>query len=288
MCPPQPDRTGLPEAGGRLVQEIIDDLSSNPLAFVLDDGWVLYHGTSKSYSASIESFGLGHQEGVPSYWDDVQSFITYWQIFKLESPAFVALAGFSQDHEGIRAVSLAETFECAARYAVKEPGSETIALMRRAIGEITEEIRNPELIKTRLYEQCACLYQLAVRSGFDSEDSWDTVNGAFGDSFHEIDHALSVLEYPEVLLTELNKFKSYSSAGEHPPVVYAVRIHSENISHLSMDQAGVNYRGVLPPERLLARVRISDDRVIRQLAADDEGFDSYLEARGMWRKRLGH
>jgi len=268
-----------------LVQEIIDDLSSNPFAFVLDDGWVLYHGTSESYSTSIESFGLGHQEGVPSYWDDVQSFITYWQIFKLESPAFAALAGFSQDHEGIRAVSFAETFERAARYAVKEPGGETIALMRRAIGQIAEQIRNPEIIKARLYEQRACLYQLAVRSGFDSEDSWDTVNGAFGDSFHDIDHALSVLEYPEVLLTELDKFKSYSSAGEHPPVVYAVRIHSENISHLSMDQAGVNYRGVLPPERLLARVRISDDRVILQPGAANH---EYLEAWGMWSKRLGH
>lgn len=267
------------------MQEIIDDLSSNPLAFVLDDGWVLYHGTSESYSISIESFGLGHQEGVPSYWDDVQSFITYWQIFKLESPAFEALAGFSKDHEGIRAVSLAETFERAARYAVKESGGETIALMRRAIGQIAEQIRNPELIKARLYEKRARLYQLAVRSGFDSEDSWDTVNGAFGDSFHDIDHALSVLEYPEVLLTELDKFKSYSSAGEHPPVVYAVRIHSADISHLSMDRAGVNYRGVLPPERLLARVRISDDRVILQPSAANH---EYLEARGMWRKRLAH
>ena len=190
------------------MQEIIDNLSSNPLAFVLDDGWVLYHGTSKSYSASIESFGLGHQEGVPSYWDDVQSFITYWQIFKLESPAFVALAGFSQDREGVRAVSLAETFERAARYAVKEPGGETIALMRRAIGEIAEEIRNPELIKTRLHEQRTCIYRLAVRSGFDSEDSWDAVNGAVGPSFHAIDHALSVLECPEVLFSELDKFKS--------------------------------------------------------------------------------
>ena len=142
------------------MQEIIDDLSSNPLAFLLDDGWVLYHGTSESYSDSIESFGLGHQEGVPGYWDDVQSFITYWQIFHLKSPAFVALAGFSQDHEGIRAVSLAETFERAARYAVDEPGGETIALMRRAIGQIAKEIRNPKLIKTRLHEQRTRLYRL--------------------------------------------------------------------------------------------------------------------------------
>ncbi|MXW78687.1 MAG: hypothetical protein F4Z57_06835 [Gemmatimonadetes bacterium] len=272
------------------MKKIIDDLSSNPLAFVLDDGWVLYHGTSESYSASIESFGLGHQEGVPSYWDDVQSFITYWKIFKLESPAFVALAGFSQDHEGIRAVSLAETFERAARYAVKEPGGETIALMRRAISEITEEIRNPELIKTRLHEQRTCIYQLAVRSGFDSEDSWDAVNGTIGPSFQDIDQALSVLECPEVLFSELDKFKSYSSARdnsvrEHPPVVYAVRIYSVDISHLSMNPTGLNYRGVLPPERLLARVRISDDRVVLQPGAVNH---ERLEARGMWRKRLGH
>ena len=271
------------------MQKIIDDLSSNPLAFVLDDGWVLYHGTSESCSTSIESFGLGHQEGVPSYWDDVQSFITFWKIFNLNSPAFGDLASYSKDHEGIRAVSLAETFERAARYAVKESGGETIALMRRAIGQIAEQIRNPELIKARLYEKRTRLYQLAVRSGFDSEDSWDTVNGAFGDSFHDIDHALSVLECPEVLFSELDKFKSYSSAGssagEHPPVVYAVRIHSVDISHLSMDRAGVNYRGVLPPERLLARVRISGERVILQPGAANH---ERLEARGMWRKRLGH
>lgn len=275
----------LPEVGDQSVQKIIDDLSSNPLVFLLDDDWVLYHGTSESYSASIESLGLGHQEGVPCYWDDVQSFIKYWQIFNLESPAFAALAAFTQDHEGIRAVSLAETFERAARYAVKEPGGETIELMRRAIGEITEAIRNPELIKTRLHDQRTCIYRLAVRSGFDSEDSWDAVNGTIGPSFQDIDHALSVLECPEVLFSELDKFKSYSSAREHPPVVYAVRIHSADISHLSMNSVGVNYRGVLPPDRLLARVRISGDRIILQPGTVDH---ERLEALGIWRKRLGH
>ena len=265
------------------MKEIVDDLSSNPLAFLLDEGWVLYHGTSGSYSTSIESFDLGHPEGVPGYWAEVQSFITYWQIFNLKSSAFVGLASFSRDHEGIRAVSLGETFNRAARYAVDEPGGETIGLMRRAIGQMAEEIRKPELIKTRLQEQRTCLYQLAVRSGFDSEDSWDAVNKAVG-SFREIDRALNILEYPEVLFSEIDKYKSYSCPGEHPPVVYAVRIHSADTSHLSMDSAGVNYRGVLPPERLLARVRIFGDRVISQRAADRES----VKAWGMWRKRLGH
>ncbi len=266
------------------MKEIVDDLSSNPLAFLLDEGWVLYHGTSGSYSTSIESFGLGHPEGVPGYWAEVQSFITYWKIFNLKSSAFVGLASFSRDHEGIRAVSLGETFERAARYAVDELGGETMALMRRAICEITEEIRRPELIKTRLQEQRRHLYELAVRSGFDSEDSWDAVNGTMGSSFHDIDHALNVLEYSEVLFSEIDKYKSYSCPGEHPPVVYAVRIQSADTSHLSMDSAGVNYRGVLPPERLLARVRIFGDRVISQRAADRES----VKAWGMWRKRLGN
>ena len=263
------------------MKEIVDDLSSNPLAFLLDEGWVLYHGTSGSYSTSIESFGLGHPEGVPGYWADVQSFITYWRIFNLESSAFVGLASFSKGHEGIRPVSLAETFNRAARYAVDEPSGETIGLMRRVAGQIAEEIRKPELIKARLQEQRTCLYQLAVRSGFDSEDSWDAVNGAVG-SFREIDRALKILENPEVLFSEIDKYRSYSRSGEHPPVVYAVRIHSADTSHLSMDSAGINYRGVLPPERLLARVRISGDRV-HQRAADRES----LEARGIWGKRLG-
>ena len=267
------------------MQEIVDDLSTNPLACVLDDGWVLFHGTSAAYSASIESSGLGHQEGVPCYWADVQSFIKYWQIFKLASPAFAALAGFSRDHEGIRPVSLAETFERAARYAVDERGGETIALMRRAIGQISEEARNPELIKTRQREQRTRLSGQAVRCGFSSEESWDEVNGYVGQSFHDIDHALRVLECPKDLFAELDKYKSYSNAAEHPPVVYAVRIHRSDISDLSMDGAGVNYRGVLPPERLLARVRISGDRDILQPGAVNH---ERLEALGIWRKRIGH
>ena len=45
--------------------EFNDDLSSNPLASV-DDGWILYHGTSESYSVSIASAGLGHPNGAPT------------------------------------------------------------------------------------------------------------------------------------------------------------------------------------------------------------------------------
>lgn len=267
-----------------VVQEIVDDLSSNPVAFAVEDDWVLYHGTSESYSASIESFGLGHPEGLPAYWGDVQSFIAYWRILDLPSPAYVALASFSRDQDGTRAVSFCETFEHAARYAAQERGGETIALMRRAIGEIAEEIKNPDAIRTRLHEQRASLHELAVRVGFDSEESWDAVNGSSG-SFHDIDQALRVLEDPGALLSALDKFKSYGDSGEHPPVVYAVRIQRSDISHLTTDSAGINYRGVLAAERLLARVRISTGRVIVQPGTWSEDA---LEAAEVWRKRMGH
>ena len=155
------------------MQEIIDDLSSNPLASFLEDGWILYHGTSGSYSASIESCGLGHQDGTPSYWDDVQSFITYWKTWNYVSPAFSALLSFSRVNEGIRAVSLAETFERAARYAVEEPGGETIRLMRCAISQIAEIIKTRSLQGHSFGTIRAALSQDALVAGFDSEDSWD-------------------------------------------------------------------------------------------------------------------
>lgn len=106
--------------------ELTDDLSSNPLRSALDDDWVLYHGTSESYSASIETLGLGHPDGTPNYWDDVQAFISFWRAVKVWSRAFSALVNFSQDHDGIRPVSLGETFGRAARYAKEEPGGETM------------------------------------------------------------------------------------------------------------------------------------------------------------------
>ncbi len=275
------------ESKGASVLELTDDLSSNPLKAALDDDWVLYHGTSESYSASIEALGLGHADGTPSYWDDVQSFISYWRVFNLQSPAFSALAGFSQARDGIRSVSLAVTFERAARYAVEEPGGETIALMSRSIGQIADEVRNPNLLKRCLHEKRAGLHRRAVRSGFDSEEAWDAANGATGSSFGAIGHALSILEDPGSLFSELDRFSSYNSGREHAPLVYAVRMRSEDISLLAPDAAGVNYRGVLPSERLLARARIADDRVIRQRGPDDEGCDPELEARRMWHERLG-
>ncbi len=183
------------------MQEIIDDLSSNPLASFLEYGWILYHGTSGSYSSSIESCGLGHQDGTPSYWDDVQSFITYWKTWHYVSPAFSALLSFSRVNEGIRAVSLAETFERAARYAVEEPGGETIRLMRSAISQIAEIIRNPESARTFFRDRRVVLSQDALVAGYDSEESWDAANGEFefGETFHEIDQFLDALECPEDL-----------------------------------------------------------------------------------------
>ena len=242
--------------------ELIDDLSSNPLESALDDDWVLYHGTSESYSASIETHGLGHPDGTPDYWDDVQSFISYWRVFHLRSPAFWALVSFSEAHDGIRPVSLGETFGRAARYAKDEPGGETIGLMARSIGEISDLINNPEVPRKDLQEKRVHLHQLAMRAGFDSEEAGDAMNGTTGDSFAGIDRALSMLKDTSALLSELDRFSSFSSLREHAPVVYAVRIHDEDISLLSSDQAGINYHGVFPPERLLARVRVADDRKI--------------------------
>ena len=215
------------------MREIIDDLSSNPLESFIEDDWVLYHGTSASYSDSIESLGLGHRNGTPCYWEDVQSFISRWKTWDYVSHAFGALLIFSRDDNGIRAVSLAETFERAARYAVQEPGGETIRLMRRAISQIAEVIKNPESAKTSLRGIRAALWQTALIAGFDSEDSWDAANGAFdfGETFHEIDQFLDDLECPEDLLKELDKFKSYSKIEEHPPVVYAVRILRSDLIH---------------------------------------------------------
>ena len=267
------------------MREIIDDLSSNPLASFLEDSWILFHGTSGSYSASIESFGLGHEEGTPSYWDDVQAFITYWKTWHYVSPAFSALFCFSRDNDGIRDVSLAETFERAARYAVEELGGETIRLMRCAISQITEKIRNPEPARTFFRDRRVVLYQQALVAGYDSEESWDAANGEFefGETFHEIDQFLDALEGPEDLLKELDKFKSYSKTEEHPPVVYAVRILRSDISNFSIDGAGLNFRGVFPPKRLLARVPISSDRVIPQPGKNSK---ERLEARRIWCKRL--
>lgn len=272
---------------GASVLEVIDDLSSNPLKAALEDEWVLYHGTSESYSASIQAFGLGHVNGTPGYWDDVQAFISYWRVFDLQSPAFSALSAFSQAQGGIRSVSLAATFERAARYAIDEPGGETIALLSRAIGQIAAEIRNPSVLANRLQEKRTRLYQLALRHGFPSEEAWDTANGASGSSLGAIDYALSILEDPSALFSELDRFESYSSGGEHAPVVYAVTIRSEDNAFLALDPAGINYRGILPPERLLARVQIAGDRVIRPRGPDHVGFDPELEAMGKWRERLG-
>ena len=266
--------------------ELIDDLSSNPLISALGDDWVFYHGTSESYSASIETHGLGHPDGTPDYWDDVQSFISYWRVFHLWSPAFWALVSFSQAHHGIRPVSLGETFGRAARYAKDEPGGETIGLMARSFGEISDLINNPEVPRKDLQEKRVHLHQFAMRAGFDSEEAWDAMNGATGDSFGEIDYALNILKDPSLLLSELDRFSSYSGVGEHAAVVYAVRILSEDISLLASDRAGINYRGVFPPERLLARVRVADDREIWPRGPADPNYDSWLEAWRMWGKRL--
>ena len=160
--------------------------------------------------------------------------------------------------------------------------------MRRSVGQVAEEVKAPGRIKQGLQERRQRLHRLAVRSGFESEHSWDAANGVSGPSFYAIDQALNILEDPAVLVSELNRFRSYGRAGKHTPVVYAVRIQSEDIGQLSMDSTGMNYRGVLPPERLLARVRISADRVVFRRGADHEGFIPYLEAMSLWGTRIGH
>ena len=266
--------------------ELLDDLSRNPLESALDDDWVLYHGTSESYSPSIEAHGLGHSDGTPDYWDDVQSFISFWRVLNLPSPAFWALVSFSEDRDSIRPVSLGETFGRAARYAKDEPGGETIGLMARSFGQISDLISNPDVPKKHLQEKRAHMRQRAMRHGYRNEEEWDARIGDPEGSFGEIDRALSMLDDPSALRSELDRFSSFSSLGDHVPVVYAVRIHDDDINLLFSDQAGINYHGVFPPERLLARIRVADERKIWPKGPDDPDFDFYLEAQRVWTARL--
>ena len=269
--------------------EFDDDLSSNPLASV-DDGWVLYHGTSESYSASIASAGLGHPDGMPPYWDDVQSFVSYWRDLALvgaRSHAFAGLAGFSQSGEGIRAVSFGHTFERAARYAVMEPGGETLGLLRRSINEIASELEAPDTLRRRLHEERERLWQMANSRGFESEAAFDALHTeAHGSNFTSIDCALGRLDEPAELVAMLDQYRRryVDPPLDHKPVVYAVRIARADLDCMFTDGAGLNYRGVLSPSRLLARVRVSQERQVRSGVDGTDGV--YLEAIARWQGRL--
>ena len=270
--------------------EFDDDLSSNPLLPV-DDGWVLYHGTSESYSASIASAGLGHPDGTPPYWDDVQSFVSYWRDLALVgagSHAFAALAGFSQSSDGKRAVSFGHTFERAARYAVMEPGGETLGTLRRSINEIARALENPAIPQRRLREARERLWERATSAGFEREAAWDALNtGTYGSSFASIDRALGRLNEPAELVAMLGDYRRRyaDSPQDHEPVVYAVRIEKADLGCMFEDAAGLNYRGVLPPSRLVARVRVSRERQGPGVGAIDPS-DVYLEAVSRWQERL--
>lgn len=270
--------------------EFDDDLSSNPLLSV-DDGWVLYHGTSESYYASIASAGLGHPDGTPPYWDDVQSFVSYWRDLALVgagSHAFAALAGFSQSSDGLRAVSFGHTFARAARYAVKEPGGETLGTLRRSINEIARAFEDPAIPRRRLREARERLWQRATSASFESEAAWDALNiDTYGASFTSIDRALGRLNEPAELVAMLGDYRRrYGEPPRgHEPVVYAVRIEKADLGCMSKDGAGLNYRGVLPPSRLVARVRVARER--QGLGVDATYPDDvYLEAVSRWQERL--
>lgn len=279
---------GQPEGRGKPMLELDDDLSSNPFASV-DDGWVLYHGTSESYSASIESAGLGHPNGTPPYWDDVQSFVSYWRDLALvgaRSHAFAALAGFSQSSDGLRAVSFGHTFARAARYAVIEPGGETLGTLRRSINEIARAFEDPATPRGRLREKRERLSQMATSAGFESEAAFDALNpDAHGANFTSIDRALGRLNEPAELVAMLGRYrKRYARPQDHEPIVYAVRIERADLGCMFEDAAGLNYRGVLSPSRLLARVRVSQERHVR--SGVDATDDVYLEAVSRWQERL--
>ena len=269
--------------------EFDDDLSSNPLAAV-DDSWVLYHGTSESSSASIASAGLGHLDGTPPYWDDVQSFVSYWRDLALvaaKSHAFADLAAFSQSSDGIRAVSFGHTFERAARYALMEPGGETLGLLRRSINEIARELEAPDILRLRLLEKRERLWQSANSGGFESEGAFDALNpDAHGSNFTSIDRALGSLDEPAELVTMLDQYRRrYADPPQdHEPIVYAVRIERADLGCMFKDAAGLNYRGVLPPSRLLARVRVSRERQGR--SGVDVTDSVCLEAVSRWQVRL--
>ena len=269
--------------------EFDDDLSSNPLATV-DDGWVLYHGTSESYSASIASAGLGHPDGTPPYWDDVQSFVSHWRDLALvgaNSHAFAGLASFSQSNDGVRAVSFGHTFERAARYAVMEPGGETLGLLRRSINEIARELEAPDMVRRRLHEKRERLWQTASSGGFESEGAFDALNtDAHGSNFTSIDRALVSLDEPAELGAMLDQYRRrYADPPrDHEPIVYAVRIERADLGCMFKDPAGLNHRGVLSPSRLLARVRVSLERQVR--SGVDVTDSVYLEAASRWQGRL--
>ena len=168
-----------------------------------------------------------------------------------------------------------------------EPGGGTLGLLRRSINEIVRAFEAPVTLRQRLREKRERLWQMANAAGFESEAAFDALNtDAIGANFTSIDRALGSLDEPAELVAMLDKYRGrYADPPQdHKPVVYAVRIERADLDHMFQDGAGLNYRGVLPPSQLLARVRVSQEREVR--SGVDATDRVYLEAVSRWQGRL--
>lgn len=197
---------------------------------ILDDPWIVYHGTSGALEADIDANGIRPAQSVVSA-DVIRRVVGVFKRLRwdgMHGGGYPALSGYSTfDVDHGRPVFLAESALRAATYAdLDYAGGEAVRALRHA------------------FDDLETLLSVRRSASHESEEEWP-----------EVSEETRRLVLETILdLRELREsIRSTREAHKHG-VVYAVRLEPRDLVRVTHDKkAGLMFHGEIAPDRRVAK-----------------------------------
>lgn len=205
------------------------------------DDWVLFHGTSSTNSASIESDGL-HSRCLDFSFEDLQQILAVYEKLNWageDGGGFGVLKGFALsgrwNDSGTRNHYFAETSNRALLYSSLDfAGGETMRSVRRSISDLNVYLTDPGCRER--HHQYLSLFNAAPQTDLD----W--------------------LEKAFTALSPLAERASKAQEEFEHGVIYALRFTREDLAHLtSQGGGGIATSTPISPSKIVAKAIIPRD-----------------------------
>ncbi|MBX3472867.1 MAG: hypothetical protein KF754_00600 [Planctomycetes bacterium] len=232
------------------------------------DGWVIFHGTSAGHAASIEQHGFDPKRTAVRV-EDVRRVVAIYQKLRWagrDTGGFAVLKPFSLEsdfrHGDTSPIFFAETSMRALLYASRDfAGGEKVRALRRALADLDLLMADPQFRQERVD------YHHAERQELERL-------GAHPASLVEVkDVDLNWLSAELSALSDVREMVEKLGTADHPGVVYALRVCSEDVASLGYcGSMGIRTSSVIPASRIIGKVLVPPDYVCSQVGRTAEDF----------------
>jgi hypothetical protein len=239
---------------------------------ILEDDWVLYHGTSKPFEESIEKNGLNASLPNPITKEVIQRLAGCFEWLNWagnNAGGYAVLSSFTRHDYSFdnKPIYLGESFRRSLTFASEDfAGGEGCRAIRKGIKDLHDFLKDPE-----------------IRLGAQNQQIRVTVNER-GEVIPEDLKLIEDLDWLRNELSDLTPIEGYvkNIANQHQyGIVYAIRFDEADLPKMKHNSCmGIMHFGTIHPSKIIAKLIVQSEQ--QGLIFDSQRLTNTL----IWKSRL--